>query len=153
MDNFYKDLQTGKRGERLVKTALEARNHTVIDLSDDREAQRKDIDLLLVNPQQQRTTLEIKNDVRSESTGNVFIETYNIRNKSHSLQGWLFYCAAEFMCFLQETSKRAHIVALSDIKEAIKTNKYKEVSTATTKGILIPVAEIEAMPSYFCLLV
>lgn len=152
MEDFYKDLAVGKRGEKIVAAALTARGHKVIDLSDDLAARAKDIDLLLDNGNQQ-TTLEIKNDVASERTGNIFIETYNAYNKSHSYKGWFFYCQAIYLCFLQEQSKAAHIVSFDDVRQAIAANHYREVSTATTKGILIPVDELKVMPSYFLLAV
>jgi hypothetical protein len=151
-NNFYNDLAVGKRGEKLVAAALAARGHKITDLSDDREARRNDIDLLLDNGKQQ-TTLEIKNDVRSETTGNLYIETYNIHNQSHSLQGWFFYCRAAYICFLQEQSRIAHIVSFDEMKENIKRSVYREVSTASTKGILLPVAAIKEYKSYFAMAV
>ena len=151
MDNFYKDLEDGKRGEKLVAAALTARGHIVTDMSDNLDYRRKDIDLLLENKQKQITTLEVKNDMRSETTGNLFIETYNVRNQSHSFKGWYFYCEAYYLCFLQETSKAAHIVAFDDLRQAIAATNYREVSTASTKGILVPVDALKAMPSYFLL--
>ena len=150
MEDFYKDLAVGKRGEKIVAAALAARGHKITDLSNDLAARAKDIDLLLDNGKQQ-TTLEIKNDVASERTGNLFIETYNTHNQSHSFKGWFFYCEAAYLCFLQEQSKTAHIVSFDDVRQAIETNKYREISTATTKGILLPVAVLKGMPSYFLL--
>lgn len=150
MEDFYKDLAVGKRGEKIVAAALAARGHKITDLSDDLAARAKDIDLLLDNGKQQ-TTLEIKNDVASERTGNLFIETYNIHNQSHSYKGWFFYCQATYICFLQEQSKAAHIVSFDDVRQAIETNHYREISTASTKGILLPVAALKVMPSYFLL--
>lgn len=150
MEDFYKDLAVGKRGEKIVAAALAARGHKITDLSNDLAARAKDIDLLLDNGKQQ-TTLEIKNDVASERTGNLFIETYNIHNQSHSNKGWFFYSEAAFLCFLQEQSKAAHIVSFDDVRQAIETNQYREISTASTKGILLPVAALKVMPSYFLL--
>ena len=151
MSDFYTDLEIGKRGERMVAAALEARGHKITDLSDNLEARRKDIDLLLLNKQQQTTTLEIKNDLASERTGNFFIETYNSRNKSHSLKGWFFYCEAVYICFLQETARIAHIVLLDELKAAIKAHKYKEVNTYETRGYIVPVSDITNLSSYISL--
>lgn len=151
MDDFYKDLEVGKRGEKMVAAALEARGHFVKDLSDDFEARRKDIDIQVFNKQQQTTTIEIKNDVASERTGNVFIETYNDANKSHSFKGWLFYCAAEYICFLQEESHKAHIVKLDELKADIKAHKYRVANTSRTQGYIMPIAALATLPSYFLL--
>lgn len=153
MDDFYSDLETGKRGEKMVAAALAARGHFVKDLSNDFEARMNDIDLLLVNKQQQTTTIEIKNDLASERTGNLFIETYNSNNQSHSFKGWFFYCAAEYICFVQEESRKAHIVKLEDIKEELKRNKYRVASTSNSQGYLLPITAVATLPSYFLLAV
>lgn len=152
MDDFYSDLKRGKRGERLVINALEARGHKITDLSDDLEARKVDIDLLLDNGKQQ-TTLEIKNDQRSETTGNLFIETYNSNNKSHSFKGWLFYCGAKYICFLQENKHSAHIVALDELKANINENSYRTANSSNASGYLVPVEAIKRLPSYYCLTV
>ncbi len=47
---FKDDLEVGKRAEKLVAAALAARGHKVIDVSDDREYQRRDIDFILESP-------------------------------------------------------------------------------------------------------
>lgn len=46
-ENFYEDLATGKRGERLVIAALEKRGHSVEDVSDISEYRLKDIDIII----------------------------------------------------------------------------------------------------------
>ena len=153
MNDFYKDLEVGKRGERIVAAALAARGHKITDLSDNLEARRKDIDMLLVNKQNQQTTLEIKNDIASEKTGNLFIETYNEYNRSHSYKGWFFYCEAAFICFLQETSRLAHIVSFDDLKADIEAHTYRVVNTSSTQGYLLPVSALAAIPSYICIAV
>lgn len=153
MSSFYNDLEVGKRGEKMVAAALAARGHIITDLSDDIEARKKDIDLRLLNKQQQTTTLEIKNDVASERTGNVFIETYNSYNRSHSNKGWFFYCAAEYICFLQENSHKAHIVLLDELKEDIKAHRYRLASTSSTQGYLLPVETLTKYKSYHLLAV
>lgn len=151
MDDFYSDLERGKRGEKLVIAALAARGHKITDVSDDWDYRRKDIDLLLVNKEQQQTTLEVKNEIRSETTGNIFIETYNSNNKSHSNRGWFFYCESQYICFLQENKGKAHIVALTDIKQAIENNRYRIANSSNAQGYLMPLADVEQMKSYFLL--
>jgi hypothetical protein len=120
-------------------------------LSDSWEYRRKDIDLLLENQQQQTTTLEIKNDQRSESTGNLFIETYNSNNQSHSYKGWFFYCEAEFLCFLQENKRTAHIVSFTELKKNIAANAYRTANSYNASGYLVPLEVVKQLPTYFCL--
>lgn len=99
-ENFNNDLAIGKRGEKLVIAALANRGHKIEDLSDNREYQRKDIDFRISNTEGVSITLEVKNDIRSNQTGNVFIETYNRNNVSRGGDGWLCYCEADYLCFI-----------------------------------------------------
>lgn len=151
MDNFYKDLETGKRGENMVIAALKARKHIITDVSNNWEYRRKDIDLLLENTKHQKTTMEIKNDTASERTGNLFIETYNSNNKSHSYKGWFFYCGAEYICFLQEQSKAAHIVLFDELKEQIAAKAYRTANSSNASGYLLPLDDLKTCNSYFLL--
>lgn len=100
MENFSESLSCGKIGEEMVAAALQKRGNIVLDVSSCREYQRKDIDFL-VSKNKQKTTLEVKNDRRSEETGNVYIETYNTNNASRNNAGWFFYCEADFLAFVQ----------------------------------------------------
>lgn len=100
MPNFYDDLQKGRKGEKMVADALTARGHKVEDVSLSPSYQFRDIDFLLVK-NGKRTTLEVKNDIRSNETGNVFIEETNFNNVSIKYKGWYYYCEAEYLCFLQ----------------------------------------------------
>ena len=151
MDDFYSSLSTGKVGEQLVKTALEARNHKVEDVSDDWNYRRADIDFLLTNKQGQKTTLEVKTDAASERTGNVFIENYNSNIKSHNLEGWFNYCEAEYICFLQPHNKQAFIVAFDELRQNIQENSYRSASSSNATGFLMPIYVLQGFNSYFLL--
>lgn len=97
---FNSDLVIGKRGEMLVAAAFAARGHSVEDLTECREYQLKDIDFRLTDKAGVSITLEVKNDIKSNSTGNVFIETYNRNNVSRGGDGWFCYCDADYLCFV-----------------------------------------------------
>lgn len=153
MDNFYSSLAIGKRGEQMVADALTARKHIVKDVSDDLEYRRKDIDYVLINQRGQQTTLEIKNDTRSESTNNFFVETYNSNNKSHSYKGWFYYCEAEYICFLQENNRKAYIVSLDELKDNIDANNYRAANSSNARGFLMPIATLQGFNSFFCMAV
>ena len=145
---FYDDLARGKHGEHIVAAALTARGHKVIDKSDDWEYRRKDIDFIITNSAAQETTLEIKTDAASERTGNLYIEYYNVNNKSHSYNGWLFYCGAEYIGFLQEGKGLLHICSLLDLRENIEKNNYRSASSADSRGYLLPIGDIQKFPTY-----
>lgn len=84
----------------MVYSALAAKGHKIQDLSSCREYQEKDIDMLITNKRGETAFIEIKNDVRSNYTGNVFIEYYSANNVSRNGQGWFYYCEADFLCFV-----------------------------------------------------
>lgn len=65
-DDFYKDLERGKRGEMIFADALTARGHSVIDLRDNAEARSKDIDYRVILKDGTITTIEVKTDDRSQ---------------------------------------------------------------------------------------
>lgn len=150
-NDFYLDLSDGKRGEKLVSDALTARGHTVIDLSDDAAARYDDIDMRLYDKSGNTTTLEVKNDIRSNSSGNVFIEYENGNNKSHNYKGWYCYTKARYLAFVQEAHKVAHIVSIDELKQNIKQNSYRTARSNNAAGFLMPVAALQGFESYFCL--
>jgi len=76
MNTFTQDLNRGRRGEVMVATALAARGHKIEDVSLSPSYQFRDIDFLLTK-NGKTTSLEVKNDIRSNDTGNVFIEMFN----------------------------------------------------------------------------
>lgn len=145
---FYEDLYDGKRGEHMVAAALKERNHTITDVSDDWYYRFNDIDFLLENSKHQTTSLEVKNDMASERTGNLFIETYNSGNERHSYKGWFFYCAAEYICFLQETAHKAHIVLFDELKEHMAAKSYRTANSSNARGYLLPLDELKQFNSY-----
>ena len=149
MDNFYSDLNRGKQGEVLAAKALAERGHKVIDVSDDWDYRRKDIDFILTNKQGQTTTLEIKTDAASENTGNVFIEYANSNNEKHNYLGWLMYCEAEYIGFIQPNNKKAMIVSFDELKQNIKENSYRIASSSNATGFLMPIGALQAFNSYF----
>lgn len=97
MDNSYwlESLAAGKRGEALVKNALNAYYLWVDDVADLYEYRLKDIDLIVDG-----TTIEVKNDLRSNTTNNIFVELTNTNNIKRSGKGWFYYCEAEYMAFV-----------------------------------------------------
>lgn len=139
---FSYDLEKGKCGEQLVKAALTNLGHTVEDVSDIREYQQKDIDFLLTK-NNTSTTLEVKNDIKSCSTGNIFIETYNRNNYSRNYLGWYYYCEADYLAFVQEKFGRALIISRYEIVQLVEGGRFKTFHSFDTAGVCIPVNEIE----------
>lgn len=147
---FNDDLKIGKRAEKAVAAALAARGHNIQDVSDNSAYQRIDVDLLLSKDGRQ-TSLEIKNDLRSEQTGNVFIEIYNRNNESRNGNGWYCYCEADYVAFVQENRKQAHIVSFRELANMIGKCKPHICRSAFSAGYIIAITELEHFNSYFCL--
>ena len=88
--------------------------------------------------------IEIKNDSKHTETGNIYIEIAeksNPKNESYVISGiyrndntWLYIIGdfSEFFIFGKSILKLLH-----------KGGKYKEVTTPTSKGFLLPVGEAD----------
>lgn len=150
MSDFNKDLQRGKKGEQFVAAALTARGHNIVDVSMSPSYQFRDIDFLLTK-NGKTTTLEVKNDIRSNQTGNVFIEMFNQNNISRKYKGWFFYCEAQYLAFLQYKHGVAHIIHHDDLIAMVQSGIYREANSIDTRGFIIPIEDIKKCSSYYCL--
>lgn len=151
MDNtFNQTNKAGKRGERLVADALRKKGNTVDDVSNDIWFQTRDIDFIISRNGQTDTTLEVKNDIKSNYTGNVFAEDINYNNKSRNYKGWLHYCEANYICFVQEQLGLAHIVAFDELCRNIWSGYYRQGGNDETRGFLIPIEKLKKYKSYYC---
>lgn len=91
-DYFYNCLKTAKIGEELVKEFFEKKGYKVQDVSDDKEWQEHDIDLLVYQNDKLIHKIEVKTDEKALATGNVFIET-----KSNQSLGWIWKTEADYI--------------------------------------------------------
>ena len=144
---WQNDLANGREGEQLVALALQNKGHNVMDVSEDREYQLRDIDFVL-RKSDQTTTLEVKNDIRSCQTGNVFIETYNRNNRQRNGIGWYYYCEAEFLAFVQQKYAIAHIISRYDLIQLAESGLYRKRQSAEAEGYCIPVSALADCKSY-----
>ena len=151
-NEFFQDLSYGKRGEKMVNDALTAQGQNVIDMSNDSEYRKKDIDFRVItkNKKEERT-LEVKSDYSSQYTGNFFIEYQNYNNKKRNYKGWYYYCEAEYICFVQQENHKAYIVKFEELKQDIKKNRYRSAPSNDTWGFLVPVAAVENYSSCYCM--
>lgn len=92
-ENFYKDLEAGKEFESMFADYLESKGWSVeLNESDDLEQLRK-YDLTATRGENENTTFEMKNDIKSIETGNFCFE---VRYKGY-ISG-VFSTEAEFIC-------------------------------------------------------
>ena len=150
MNTFYNDKARGKRGEKLVYDALTAKGHTLIDLTEDPVAQEKDIDFEVIQKCGYHTTLEVKSDFASERTENLFIEMENMNPRAKKRAGWYYYTQCEYICFVQETARKAYIVLFDDLKKALKTNRCRTAYSSNMVGLLFPLEKLKELESYYC---
>ena len=148
---FNDDLAIGKRGEQKVMSALDKRGHSVTDVSDKLEYQLKDIDIV-ISKNGVSVSIEIKNDIRSNYTGNVFIETYNRNNVKRGGDGWINYTEADYLCFVQEEKKIAHIVSREELIKQCWSGKYRQSRSDFSQGYIVPIWQLKQYSSYYCLL-
>lgn len=146
MDNSYwlESLAAGKRGEALVKNALASYYLWVEDVADLYEYQQKDIDIIVDG-----STIEIKNDLKSNKTNNVFIELTNANNKKRGGKGWYHYCEADYMAFVQENKGLIHFVRRDELFKMAKN--YPVKFSFDSSGYCVPIAALRQCFSYKCM--
>ena len=125
---FERDLERGKRGEKIVKKYLELKGCVVEDVSDNPEYQGKDIDFL-VNGK----TVELKTDYIIHKSNNLFLETryYYTKDtphvKAHTVvKGYLGTSEAEYLAYYDIVWDRLYIYKFDDIKNYV-INMYKTI--------------------------
>ena len=150
MPNFSFSLSQGKQGEQLVRAALLQKRFVVQDVSDNEAYQRADIDFLILK-KGKVASLEVKNDIRSNQTNNIFVEETNYNNFARNYAGWLYYSKADYFCFLQQEHHVAHIIHRNDLISLVESKKYRYVSSCDTKGYIIPICELAQCQSYYAL--
>lgn len=148
--SFNDSLAIGKQGEQMVARALAERGHSVEDLSGVYEYQQKDIDMRLTKGGVS-ITLEVKNDQKSNQTGNVFIEIRNRNNYSRNYDGWYCYCEADYLAFVQDQAHKAHIVGRWELIQKCESNAYRIGNGIDAAGYIVPIAALQQYQSYHCL--
>jgi hypothetical protein len=90
----------------------------------------------------QGSTIEVKRDLKTKETGNVFVEYYNLRSKKPS---GISTTEAEFYCFAVEDT--FHIIKTDVLKNRCRNylGTNKDVlggDSNTSKGILLTIKEL-----------
>lgn len=118
--NFYSTLATAKLSEALVADFLISRGWTITDVSDDKQYQSVDIDIIAEN-EDCRRTIEIKRDNCIAETGNIILET--ITNARKQTKGWFEITEAEYL-FIHDTKNNVLLVAaISHLRQFIKEHR------------------------------
>lgn len=122
---FNDALEVGKTGEVIVAEFLEKQGYNVIDVSDDKEYQKQDIDFV-IEKDGVRHTLEIKTDNYIATLGTFLFE--DVFHKDYGdVKGWLHYCQAEILCMYDTVNRKCYWLDGDVMRQVVKTrsNNYK----------------------------
>lgn len=133
----------------------------VVNVEDDTDYQKKDIDLLLHTTSDRIIPVEIKGDRYSE-TGNFFFET--ISNVGKDTLGCFLYTEAEFLFYYFVCTKELYTIPMKEVRQWFYENMDSFIISTTstlvgggfytTRGRLVPRdLVVQTFPSvkYYCL--
>lgn len=144
MNNFLKDLQTGKEAE-IQFSIIAERQLGATDIKFNTSKNRDELkkwDISYTNQDGKELTFEIKNDVLSEKTGNLAIEFWG-RNSASGISTttadyWVMLSCGQFLIF--KTSR---------LREYIKNNKLRslQIKNGTAYCYLLPINDAKLITS------
>ena len=140
---FKYDLQQGKFGELIVRDYLQKQKWCkfVVDLSDKKEYQEKDIDFLMVTWSNEIEWVEVKTDYQAHSSGNFAYETETSNNI-----GCLAKTEATTIMFFVPETKRLYITKTKDLREFVEKffgDKKPVPMGDNAKGHLLPIGNLQ----------
>lgn len=139
MGNRYsmqEQLEMAKRASTDIEAFLRSLPYTlgVINVEDDKDYQKIDVDLLWVykwRNQELLKKVEIKGD-RYYWTGNYFIET--ISNKERNNPGCFMYTEADYLFYYFADTKELNVMPMPDARKWFlqHTNEFQIITLSTT---------------------
>lgn len=135
---FAPMLKIGKIAVKEVEKYLKSLKETieVINVEDDKEYQKKDIDLIwryMANGRKYEQKIEVKGD-RYHHTGNIFIET--VSNRERNNPGCFMYSEADYIFYYFVETRELYIIPLAETREWLKQNihRFEEKFLSTKVG-------------------
>lgn len=104
---FEKQYSIGKEGEVVVAHYLSSFGYQVIDVSDDADYRRLDIDFVVIDKDGKRITLEVKTNNQMMKYQNLVLEDVFLKDFG-DVKGWLHYCQADIICFYDDTCGKCY---------------------------------------------
>lgn len=142
MNGFDKMNKQGLAVQEIVKAHLESRGNKIVDVSQVKEYQKRDIDFI-VSKDGKTTTLEVKKDKSLFRTGNIFIECGSYRGNYYSA-GWIKYCDADYICYYDTTAAKGlildRLILLSLLDQGKVIDYYDKLDDKQKKVILLPLS-------------
>lgn len=162
MTQFQKSLKVGEVGEEAVKrifTNLWPR-YTLVDVRDNPEYQRKDIDFLYLSPMRfvGNKSIEVKTDTVMARTGNIYLECMD--NCNTGRKGWFYASEADYLCYYDYHNDELYVIELAELRWLVKRVPTREVvmrdyNPATGyykegRGLVMKKEELTKAESYYC---
>ena len=132
----------GKQGEARFSDKMRANGYVVQDVSDNPSYWDKDIDFIVTSPSSGLTkSFEIKWDSRINSTGNLYLELFNINSKGG--KGWYKFCEADYVAYGDQRADCFYIVPLADLRARVERIKPTVAQCGNDSfGYLLPIDSI-----------
>ena len=150
MNGFQRMNEQGLEVQEIVKAHLESRGSKIVDVSQDRDYQKKDIDFLVYKGTDM-TTLEVKKDKNLYRTGNIFVEC-GWQRGNYFTKGWLLYCEADYIAYYDTTAARGIIVDRAKLLSLLDIGKvitfYDKIDDKMGKAVLLPMSKAAAAIVY-----
>lgn len=138
--SFTDGLETGKIGERVVRSLLEssAKVKSIIDCSGDKYFQDKDIDFMAEMADGTVLKYEVKTDTMAHETGNIVWEETSCGNV-----GCLARCEADFIFYYLDGNGSLYWFKTDDMRRYIEQTHPRLVTMAKKNtGYLLNIAQL-----------
>lgn len=127
--NEYRDFNitrsSGADGEELLKNFLiKKKGCQVINRANDPTYRAKDIDFEFTVNGKKWHTVEVKSDSRMAQTGNIVVEVAMYR-KSGKVNGWLYYCEADYLCFIDMQSYKFYFFDWPKLQQLVLSGRWR----------------------------
>ena len=121
--NFNESINIGNYGEQIIKYYFENNPNIadVIDVSQDKRYQDKDIDFLVKLKSGENISIELKTD--TYDTGNIFYES--ISNEEHNVLGCMIKSRAKCLFYYFIKTKELYIIDFKSYKEWVNKNSKR----------------------------
>lgn len=117
-NRFYTQNRKGKKGETEIKEYYKNKGVNVVDVSENKEYQNKDIDFFF-NGQ----SVEVKTANYLNNHNNIILEIVSNDNEKDYKTGWLYSCLADVIIFYNPQTKVMYQFFMDDLKEYYMQNK------------------------------
>ena len=120
--SFAEDLSFGREGEAVVRNLLESSGNFdyVIDCSNDKYFQQKDIDVLALVNDGHIAKYEVKTDRKAHETGNIAFEI-----KTNGNIGCLAKTEADFVMYYIEGNDRVYCFNAEQMRRYLRAKRFK----------------------------